>query len=253
MKKGQVALIVLIVSAVIMTVGMSLSRKTVIDTKIDTDTELAKSAFDAAESGIDYYVRTGNEVYEPDDDGVARKADVSVTDLETGAQYTFETPTQNGKAEYFWLVDHDNDDEIGTDYFNGDFEICVDSGFEGSVKVDYFYKVGAEYQVERFGYNFNWDDKIPGFTNISGVCGGEITGLPEESILLVLTPLYDNAIFTLKTAITFPAQGKDIVSTGKTGNLEVVPISRSIRMIDRYKVPAFLLEAITAEGDVSSE
>ena len=46
---GQVAIIVLLVSAVMLTMGLSMSRKESIDIKIDTNDELLKKAFDAAE------------------------------------------------------------------------------------------------------------------------------------------------------------------------------------------------------------
>lgn len=73
-EKGQIALIVLLVSAITMTIGLSLSRKTVTETKIQTDQELLKQAFNTAESGVDYYLGTGKTEYTAPDE--KSKADV---------------------------------------------------------------------------------------------------------------------------------------------------------------------------------
>ncbi|MDD2482862.1 MAG: hypothetical protein PHE71_01085 [Candidatus Shapirobacteria bacterium] len=54
--QGQIAIIVLLASAILLTLGMSASRKTVTDTKVDTDEELLKEAFNTAESGINNYL-----------------------------------------------------------------------------------------------------------------------------------------------------------------------------------------------------
>jgi Tfp pilus assembly protein PilX len=62
-ESGQVALIVLIVSAVVLTLGLSTSKRTVTENKITTEEGLLKEAFNVAESGIEYYLSTGSTAY----------------------------------------------------------------------------------------------------------------------------------------------------------------------------------------------
>jgi len=50
-QQGQVVLMVLLASALILTLGLSASRQATVETKIDTDQEMLKKAFNAAISG----------------------------------------------------------------------------------------------------------------------------------------------------------------------------------------------------------
>ena len=68
--KGQIALVILVISAIVMTIGLSVSKKTVVETKITTDEEQLKQAFNAAESGIDNYLGTGRKTFTASDSKV---------------------------------------------------------------------------------------------------------------------------------------------------------------------------------------
>jgi len=244
-KSGQIVLAVLLVSAVIMTVTMAMTKKTVVQTKINTDEELLKQAFNNAESGLEYYKRTATPVYMSEDKVIIAKVTSSPSsDYKT--KYVGEVARMNN-PEYLWMVEHTLSGDIGSIH-SSDKVITVtveNESFTGSLKVDLFYlDSGRQYRVSRTGYNFV-KDKISGYTNVTRkTIDVEIIGQP---LLLAVTPLFG------QTKISFSGndlvdQGEKIESTGiQNGVKSVVSVSR------RFVVPTFLLDAIVAEGDVRIE
>lgn len=216
------ALVVLVVSMVVMTMGLAMSKSTVVETKIDKDQELLKQAFNTAESGIDYYLSTGKTEYKSPDN--KSKADIEVKPLGGGNKLDFGyTPV--GNLSYFWLVGHNSDDTIdmATRFGGGDLSICVENGFsDAALKVDYFYTDDSGiYQVQRKIINFgsgvtNGETADPSWGNCNG--GGKkvawtLTGSP---LLLVVTPLkMGSQIYLESSTNTFPVQGSQISSVGK--------------------------------------
>lgn len=256
-ERGQIVLIVLLVSTVIMSIGLSLSRKSISEIKVDVDEELSKKAFDTAESAIDYYEKTTTPVYTMSDESGSREAQVTVVPLNVDAsnRYTFETTTTAGNSEYFWLVSHNDDDTLGDTYFNDRLQVCMDDSFAGALKIDYFYLSGGVYQVKRYGYNIGGGETVEGFTDRADQCSEELDfseAALNNSILIGITPVFANGRITIvKLNGNFPDQGNEIVSTGNAGDTDI-PINRIIRMNSRYKVPGFLMSAIAAEGNVSN-
>ncbi|HRT40226.1 MAG TPA: hypothetical protein P5299_02650 [Candidatus Woesebacteria bacterium] len=253
---GQMVLMILLVGAVVMTIALSLSKKTVTDIKIDTDEELSKKAFDTAESGIDYYRRTATPIYYAADEGGTRVAEVTAAPLEVSGDYTFEKETAAGHSGYFWLVDHLDDGSLGSGYFHGKLEVCLQTGFAGALKIDYFYKEGDDFKVKRYGYNIgnDPDKRVEGFEDGVDTCSKELDFSSTNSILLAVTPVFSPGKITIRRieGDDFPAQGEEIVSTGKAGDIDNLPINRTVRIVNQYQVPGFLLEAISAEGSVSN-
>lgn len=117
--KGQISIIVLLVSAVMLTLGMSMSKQESVQIKINTNDELLKKAFDAAESGINYYLGTGATNYSsPDSNSFA---DINTTKLSEGSDtIDFGEFVPAGNSESYWLVNHlDIGGSLGTNYYNG--------------------------------------------------------------------------------------------------------------------------------------
>jgi len=252
--RGQVALIVLLVSAVVMTVGLSMSERAVVETKIDTDEELLKQAFNAAESGIEYYRGTDSTDYVVGDDRT--NVSVTVSDLGGGEQIGLDGYVTKNKAAFFWLVGHEDDGSIDeTVIYGGDsLEICTTIGFDGALKIDYFYKEGGLYKVKRKGINLGGAETVPEFSNETAdegcvVISDLLTGTP---LLLVTTPIFGGTELSLKGSGNFPIQGEEIRATG-TINEESMGISQRVRVYDVYRIPAFMLDGITAGGSVLSE
>ena len=251
-ENGQVVLIVLLVSVVVMTVGLSMSEKAVVETKIDTDEELLKKAFNAAESAIDYYRGTGQEEGYGTDDGRS-SASVEVIDLGGGEELILDEFTAENRTAFFWLVGHDADDNIdeGSVYGGADFDIRPDEDFEGSLVVSYFYRDGLEYRVKRFGFNYGTDNTVDNFETESGDTPITVLGTP---LLVAVTPIFEGTQLSLiaDSGFSFPVQGEEIRATGVVDE-ESMGVVQKVRVRDVYRVPVFMLNGITAvNGSVLS-
>jgi hypothetical protein len=259
MKKGQVVLIVLLISTVLMTIGMSMSKRTVTETKINTDEELLKKAFNAAESGLEMFMGTGETAYETEDKSSV--AIISTNDMGGDTDYVMPEVTLPGKSAYFWLVSHTINGDIGATYYTGGtIKLCAEEGFNGGVKIDFFYKdVANNYQIERWGFNMGSGDAgVDGFTDCAAeICSNNNLCIDNiatgtKPILMVFTPIASSTRFTINGMNFFPLQGQEVVSMGQAGDLETLPINRQVTVKNVYSIPSFMLEAITAGGDVSN-
>ena len=83
--KGQVALIVLLISAVALTLGLSASKKAITDTKVDKNEAELKDAFNVAESSIDQYLSDNNKKTYTNNDNSAT-ANVTTQSIGSGNQ-----------------------------------------------------------------------------------------------------------------------------------------------------------------------
>jgi hypothetical protein len=264
-QKGQVAIIVLLVSAAVMTLGLSISKKTVIDTKIDTSEEQLKQAFNTAESGIDYYLGTGSTKFvAPDSQSVA---DVVVKNVGQGTTINFNQYNLVNKSQEYWMMGHlaSGSMDQSTYYGGSSLSICVENAFNGALRVDYFYlDAGSAYQVYHAGYNFS-SGYVNGFTDLSPLppTGGCTTGYREISlstplgggikpILLSVRPMRTGTkMYILGSGSVFPIQGIELSSTGKVGDA-TTGVNRKINVTRLYQVPGFALDAVTTFGSVLS-
>ena len=245
-QSGQVVLMVLLVSALMLTIGLSVSKNTVTETKVDTDEDLLKQAFNTAESGVEYYLATGSKQYSE------TNSSATITTVEIGNQSEINSGgvVLNSEPFLFWLVDHDTSTRsIGTQRFTGNInKICTDSSFTGGLKIDLFNFNGTAYSVNRFGYNMNNGDTVNGFNQINGNCTGNIN--VSNGMLLVVTPIGGNTNITINGDTTFPLQGEEITSVGqmKSG------VNTKITVLNRFnEIPPFMLDAIVSGDSVLSQ
>jgi len=244
---GQIALIVLLASAVLLTLGLSTSKKATVDTRVDTDQELLKQAFNTAESGVDYYLSTGTTSYTTSDG--KSQANVTVSNIGGGANLVSDGLVLQNNTFLFWLVDHTTTGEIGSSGYSGDnLKIAVDSGFNKALKVDYFYKkVDDTFGVDRFVYNFNGGSVVTGASSVtSGVNEVSMTKIGTP-YLIAVTPIGGPTNIALSGSENFPLQGEELTSVGTA-----VGVNSQVKVNNRYKVPSFMLDAITANGSVLS-
>ncbi len=259
-RRAQTAIIVMLVAAVMLTLGLSLSKSSTTETKIDTNEELLKKAFNAAESGIDYYLKTERVNYDSPD-GVS-SAEISVQNISgDGQNLDFGEYTAQNGTEFYWLVDHNADGSLGTNYYPGGAVNVCGRGFTGSIAVDYFYLSGTSYGVRRSGYNFSpvATERVNGFTDSVGSDCITLT-TDNNPLLVAVTPLINGGEFYLVASVgaVFPIQGIEITSTGYAGSSEEevkssVGASRRISISRRYRVPAFMLFGLSAEDSVLSD
>lgn len=262
-RSGQVAIIVMLVSTLLITVGLSLSKKATVETKIDYNEEALKKAFNAAESGIDYYLATGRTEYQSDDKlSQANLVREDIDDDGTGV-FDFREFTPENGIQYLWLVDHLADGNLGNNYFDGS-QITVIHGWTsnyGSLEINIFYKNGANYAVKRYGYNFSSDvnRRVTNFSNAVGQSNVTIDSLPINPILMTITPIFTGANLSVSgNGSVFPVQGERINSTGSAGVVfgetgEESKINKKLSIERRYKFPFFLLSGIVSETSVLSQ
>jgi len=241
--QGQIAIIVLLASAILLTLGMSASRKTITDTKVDTDEELLKEAFNAAESGINNYLNSGSSNYSTNDGNSANVSSVNIgnaNSLSSEGKVTANTP------QLFWLVNHNENGSIGTTYYskNTTLNLDVESTYTGAVKIDYYSKIGANYSVVRSGYNFdNGNQIVTGYP----YSANKTINIPigaEDALLLIITPLGSSTTLTISGTSNFPIQGQELTSVGTAGS----GVKTQIKTRNIYQLPPFFFESMTAQN-----
>ena len=256
------ALIVLLVSAVVMTIGLGMSKKTAVNLRVETNEEELKQAFNTAESGIEYFLGTGKTNFVAIDS--LSQAEVVTSNIGQGSTVNFNQYTLPNTNIVYWLVAHTDEGEIDeTRFYQGaTADLCIENGFTGAVKVDYFYQTGTGvYQVSRSGYNLT-ADYVSGFTNVTPGQGSCASGYRQQSLgltlsgmsplLLVVKPIGNGGRFyLLGDGQLFPIQGVNISATGKVGDVNT-GVKRKVNVIQTYQMPSFALEAITAFGNVLS-
>jgi len=250
-QKGQVALVVLLVSAVMLTLGLSISKQTVVNTRIETDDELLKKAFNAAESGIEKYLATGDKSYfVPEDESGAT---ITTEDLGGGIVIVNPDLTLAKDFAYFWLVSHDVDGNLLSDYYTDPtIAIRVENSFSGLLRVDQFYRTGGGVSVRRGFYDFGSATGVArdGFTAIGG---NQVDWtLDGQAILLAISPIEQSTRISVAGDASFPVQGELIRSLGTAGKVSAEAVSSQVSILNRYQLPAFLFEAVSGNSILSN-
>jgi hypothetical protein len=243
---------VLMVSALMLTIGLSVSKNTVTETKVDTDEDLLKQAFNTAESGVEYYLGTGNTLYSEADSN----ATITTVDIGNKDEINSGGVVLSGEPFLFWLVNHDDNGDIGVTYYSGnELELKVDDGYDSILKVDYYYKDENTntYGVSRQLYDFGThtvDEEIKGATTINGSTtinfDLKINEATVNPLLLVVTPIAKATALSLSGTAAFPLQGEEIVSYSTTDS----GIKTQIKTRHIFQLPTFFLEAMTARGQI---
>lgn len=228
---GQVAIIVLLLSAVMLTLGLSMSKKESTSIKLNSNDELLKKAFDTAESGINYYLGTGNIGYTAP--GSTSFAKITAQQIANGTnKIDFGEYTLGGSSENYWLVNHLATGDIGTTYFAGpNIDVCTPD-FTGVVEISLFSKTA----LMRFARNMTNN-----CTNITMI---------SQPILLTVTPLSGGGKFYVQAnnGGSFVSQGTDIISEGSAGGT-----NKKLSIRQRFKLPGFLTSGMMAEGSILSD
>lgn len=243
---GQIAIVVLLISAVLLTLGLSSSRKTVTDIKVDTDEELLKEAFNAAESGINNYINIGNTKYSALSGGAGAVVDVKTIGGNGATSLSSDGLVQPGSHQIFWLVNHDvNTGDIGIAYYNGTSVEVKSENNLVALKVDYFYiDSSGTHQIERAvcKYSVFNDGNAVGFSE----CPVNLTVAGRSPLLVLVTPIGGASKITLTGTGggEIPLQGEELTSVGTAAN----GVKTQIKTRNTYQIPSFLTEAITARN-----
>src|SRR3989338_5751978 len=111
--EGQIVLILVLITVVGLTIGLSLISRTITDIRISSQIEQSSRAFSAAEAGIETALR-GNVEIGPTGtvslEGASANYSVSTVGG-TDANYNLSL-TEVGNSQTVWLVEHNADDSI---------------------------------------------------------------------------------------------------------------------------------------------
>lgn len=237
--KGQVAIIALLVSALMLSLGLTMSKRETTEIKINTNDELLKKAFDTAESGINYYLGTGGTNYTSP--GGNSFALITATNIGVGTTIDFGVFIPKGGSESYWLVNHLVNGDIGTSYYGGSSVIVCSNSYTGSVEAVLLYSTG----VTRSMLNINNDCKIV-----------YMVGSP---IFLAIIPISSGGKFYIESdgSNSFSSQGIEINSEGNAGvasvGVNATMASKKLNIVKRYKLPGFMVSGMMAEGLILSD
>ena len=262
---GQIVLILVLITVVGLTVGLSLISRTITDIRISSQIEQSTRAFSAAEAGIETALR-GNIAVGPTGTVNLEGASANYAVQQLGGNNdNYNLPlTEVGNNQTIWLVDHDSDgniNEAGYSYpADSVIEVCFGSrpGSTPAVMVSLFYKEGTEYRIAKRAYDSVAQDNGFILADILGnYCGDYLYRMkivassdsdsstddfnisPASALLFMrLQPIYEATAFTVTPESNLPVQGKIISSIGQTET----GVARRIQVFQGYQVLPALLD-----------
>ncbi len=242
---GQIALIVLTVMAVALTLGLSMSRRSVTDVSISEKEQESAKAFSAAEAGIEEALRQlkqgETDVSIVGSDLGVEEVNVNITEVGGNTEYIYPQDfVRSGESVVVWLREHNDDGTINFDAGYDSNEITVCWANEAALEITYFYQDGGSYDIRRWasdpGDNGNNFDNAAGSACSDLAHSYEISGLPGTPLFLVLKPFYNQTPLGVR-GDEFPSQGYEIYSTAEVEpTSEGEKISRRIRMFKSWDI-----------------
>lgn len=170
-QKGQALLIVLLVMAVVLTIGLSLVSRSITDITISQKEEESARAFSAAEAGIERALieaATGGIISGRYPDTGGEYVVGSAEQLGGGPDFILPTQVASGEVVPVWLVAHDEngdivcDDEDNPCFIGSSLKICwgeegtlPDSSTTPSIEASVFYKNGLQIKIGRGAFDPN--------------------------------------------------------------------------------------------------
>lgn len=264
-ESGQIALIVILISAITLMLGLSASRRSTIDITIGHDEELSAKAFAAAESGLEYVLSElaagsleSSYIWPSSGDNPARtSAKVDLSEIGGGTSFYTEDTYPPGEVIYFWLRNPANYDQY---YGENNIDICWQAIGNPAVAVHLFYELGSSYGVTRYAVDGDTGGRrdLNGFSDPAsspeGGCDGGFTGVRvsvssgDKPVLMALMPLYGFSRWGMvSTGGDLPAQGYRITSTGIAAN-----VKRALQMDYGWPVPPFyFIDGVFSGGSIN--
>ena len=249
---GQTALIVLLLTVVVMSVGMSLSREVITDVEISRKQEESARAFSAAEAGVDevFYqwqssgsIPTGIDI----NNGTAAMETTELGANQTG--FTFPTAIEDGDFAVVWLTSHSDTGAIeeNAGFFDSGDQLNVCWGGQAAVELILFYNVGGDYRTERWAYD---PQERSGFAdsddagcrrlaNKASLSYTDIEGA-EIPIFMVVKVFYEEvevgSIIATDNSV-FSSQGLSVTSVGQVDSSSTEVVSRRITAFQTWDIP----------------
>lgn len=265
MKPGQALIIILLILAVITTIGLSVASRSVTEVSTSITSDEGTRALSAAESGVEYALSTGLAGVDTD-----IGYDVSVATQNSSAQVTLVDKLKAGEVGTVFLTPHLSNGNLDTaNVYNGNkFNVCWgNSGTPNdnsapAAEVDLYYFEGNAYKISRLTYdpnvpprsnnnfstlsnNFDINSDCPSgsafaFGTQIGLNAGGF-GVSTNNLLFLQIRLFYNEdvahVVGVKNGTggggdSFPAQGMVITSTGTSGGS-----TKKVQVLQTYGAP----------------
>ncbi len=250
---GQIVLILVLITVVGLTIGLSLISRTVTDVRISSQIEESGRAFSAAEAGVENALKVVNVFPTGTTKSVNLNnatADYSVSDMGGDSSlYSFPLVEANS-SQLLWLVNHNSDGSLGTNYYDitGSIDICWGAaGNKSAVILSLYYETGGEYKIAKASFDsitrgnqFAIADTIGGpFCGSSYIYKHTVNfnsdyGLSSANLIaLRMTPVYENTSIGVKPTAQLPVQGNQVNSVGKssTGVVRKIQVNKSYNLL----------------------
>ena len=271
---GQSLLIILLVMAVILTIGLAVVSYSITDIKISQQEEESARAFSAAEAGIEESLRVGSAT----DITVGEITANVVEDIQGGGQdFNFgESKFPSGELANIWLIGHNEDGELDPSVnfpFNGQITLCWGANTDmndstPALELALVYRDAAnEYKVIRQGYDpvngrtvgFNESFDKNGGNCADGLAFGADIALSAGNFnltavdvpyLLRLKLLYNNESqpIAVQSVSDLPEQGRCYESAAK---IQASGITRKIRQCQFFQAPPEIFDYVLfSAGDL---
>ena len=265
--EGQIVLILVLITIVGLTVGLSLISRTVTDVRISSQIEQSNRAFSAAEAGVEIALKSAvvngpTVTFNLSQVAVTYK----VSTVGDSNVYTFPN-AQTGKTQVLWLADHDSDGNIvesSTYPVGSPLDVCWGSTVNNNAAVvmSLLYKtIDNNYKIAKSAYDpdpaapghdiYNFLTLLPE-DMIGGYCNGNyrfkktindvlqfwegLTLTPDTKLIsLWLQPVDQDTSFAIntRTGTNLYKQGIQINSQGltSTGILRRIKVIKSFQLI----------------------
>ncbi|MCJ7804882.1 hypothetical protein MUP35_04095 [Patescibacteria group bacterium] len=263
---GQSLLVILLVMAVILTIGLAVVSYSITDIKISQQEEESARAFSAAEAGIEESLRAGAAT-----SATVGEITANVTEAIQGGGEDFnfgESKFPRGELANVWLIDHTEEGALNPAvYFpyNGQIKICWGEettlgSSTPALELALVYQQGGEYKVVRQGYDpvngrtVGFDESLDkdggncasglAFSKDISLDGGvfnlTVSGKPY---LLRLKLLYNSELqpIAVQANSNLPEQGKCYESAA---TVQVSGITRKIRQCQFFQAPPEIFDYV---------
>jgi len=239
-EKGQALIVVLLVSAIGLTLGLSLASRTTDDSNIATEIQESSRAFSAAEAGLEAAAQQLGSFGTLPTGTVGsggRDAKYSVDIVEAGgttSSYIFPGELHSNQPITVWLNDYRT--QSAADKYSGStIELCWGevSGDVAAFEVTFYYKnIAGTYYLGREVYNPSGSTLVEGAINIPQLASGAVacgTDSFTHTATLNLTTMKSYTPYNISgTYIPLMLKLRPIVENSGTTRLGVTPIDDSL-------------------------
>ena len=255
-QKGQIVLILVLVTIVGLTIGLSLVSRTVTDIRMSSQIEQSNRAFSAAEAGVESALR-GAAAGGPTGTVTLPGASANYSVVELGGNddtYVFPY-TETFATQTLWLAPHNDAGGLvytGTYPANQQLDICwgSDEDNTAAIMITILYKDNPppqDFKVGKAAYDVQVRIPPNNFQSAEtgeGYCGGnfkfrqtitpgDIIGSNDVKLIaLRIQPVYMGTAIAINPKANLPIQGKQITSFGQTET----KVARKIQVTQGYNV-----------------